>query len=54
MASRLFCCGIMNYELRITNFPLATDLQSVADIKAICNCLANYKFAHYALRIANP
>jgi len=26
-------------------FPLATDLQSVADIEAICNCLANYKFA---------
>jgi len=24
-------------------------LQSVADIEAICNCLA-----HYALRIANP
>ncbi len=32
---------------------LATDLQSVADIKAICNRLANYKFAHYSLRIAN-
>jgi len=29
-------------------------LQSVADIEAICNCQANYKFADYPLRIANP
>ncbi len=35
-------------------FALATDLQSVAHIKAICNRQANYKFAKYPLRIANP
>jgi len=33
---------------------LATDLQSVAHIEAICNRLADCKSARYPLRIANP
>ncbi len=43
--------GLLMFQSCIST--LATDLQSVADIKAICN-LADCKFVKYPLWIANP
>ncbi len=45
---------VITKKLPNTHSTLDTDLQSVSDIEAICNRLANYKFAKYSLRIANP